>query len=75
MNGPTYTLEHKYSSVHIIDSEDGERVARVSRFSIGPRQSMVSVDSSGLMSPTLARAVAEAMVMVADQIEHGDEDS
>jgi hypothetical protein len=67
----SYTLERKFGSVHIIDNEDGERAARVSRFSVGPQQSLVSVTGGGLHSAALARAIAEAMVIVADEIERG----
>lgn len=62
-----FKITSPYSGAYeIIDTNDGERVARVNQWMPGP---MVSVTGSQLMSPALARAVAEAMLMVARDIE------
>lgn len=62
-----YKIERQYEGCyHVVDTEDGERAARVSMFLPGP---MVSVSGQGLYSPDLARLVAEAMTLLADEID------
>lgn len=51
---------------YVIDSDDGERVARVGKFMPGP---MVSYSGQKIVPPALARAVAEAMVSCADEVD------
>lgn len=64
-----YRIETPYSgSRAIIDTEDGERVARVATFMPGP---MVLVEGARIMSPGLARIVAAAMIDVAEEIGAG----
>ena len=63
----TYTVERQYEGLYyVLDDEDGERVASVGRFMPGP---MVSVDGPRIVSPAMARAVADAMVALADDLE------
>lgn len=63
----SYTVEKQYEGVyHVLDDEDGERVARVAKFMPGP---MVSVSGQSVTSPALARAIAEAMVLLADELD------
>lgn len=64
----TYTIEQHFGGYNVIDDEDGERVARVTKFMPGP---VVSCDGATLTPPALARAIARAMVLVADEIDGG----
>lgn len=67
----SYTVNREYEGLyHVYDDEDGERVARVAKFLPGP---MVYVrGQQGMYPPQLARAVARAMVMLADELECGE---
>lgn len=63
----TYSVERQHEGVyHVLDDQDGERVARVARFMPGP---MVSVDGPRIVPPAMARAVARAMVRLANEID------
>lgn len=61
-----YSVQEHYGGYNIVDDDDGERVARVAKFMPGP---MVSVTGARITSPALARAVAQAMLALADKIE------
>lgn len=62
-----YTVEKIYEGVYEVrDADDGARVARVSKFMPGP---MVSTTAAGIQSPASARAIASAMVALANDIE------
>ena len=50
----------------VIDTDDGEQMARIGRFNPGP---MVSVRGGSLTSPALAKAVAKAMTRLANDLE------
>lgn len=66
---PGYRVERQYEGLyHVIDASDGERVARVARFEPGPK---VSYQGQTLIPPALARAIARALVGLADEIERG----
>lgn len=63
---PSYRIERQYEGVwHVLD-EDDERAARVGCFMPGP---MVSYSGPSITSPAMARAVAAAMVALADEID------
>lgn len=68
----TYTAERAHKDTYyIVCHEPGcpdERVARVGTFMPGP---MVSVSGKSLYPPEMARAVAEAMILVAAEIRAG----
>lgn len=64
---PGYKVEKQYAGLYyVIDLSDGERVARVGLFQPGP---MVSVDGPRITSPHLARAIAKAMVKLANELD------
>ena len=62
----SYRVERQMEGVYFVLDEDGDRANRVSRFEPG---AMVSVSGQGLYSRAQARAVAKAMVMLADELE------
>ena len=62
-----YYIEKQYEGCYlVIDEEDSERVARVARFEPGP---MVSIKIPHLLSPAMAKAVAAAMVELANDLD------
>lgn len=63
-----YKITSPYEGAYeITDAEDDERTARIALFMPGP---MVTVTSPQLLSPTLARAIAEAMLRCARDVEN-----
>ena len=57
-------------SGYIVTDDEGDRVARVSRFIIGPSvPPMVSVSAGELQSPEMALAIAHAMIAQALDIQ------
>ena len=63
----SYRTEKQCEGVYVvIDEDDEDQVARVSKFNPGP---MVSVSTSSLLSPPLAKAVARAMTKLANDLE------
>jgi hypothetical protein len=56
----------------VIDSDDGERVARIARFMPGD---LVLVEGARITTPALARAIAEAMVALADELDARSDDN
>lgn len=65
----SYTVQRQYEGEYHIIDEEGDRVARVSRFVTGPTSNMVSVSGPSLTPTDMARAVAKAMIRLADEIE------
>lgn len=69
-NALTYRVAKQYDGLYyVIASDDDERyqhTARVARFQPGP---MVLVEGPRITSPALARAIAKAMVKLANDIE------
>lgn len=61
-----YYVEKQYEGVYfVMDSTDGERVARVAKFMPGP---MVSVDGPRITPPPMALAIAVAMMRLAGDL-------
>lgn len=63
----TYTVAKQYDGLYYVIADiDGERIASVGRFMPGP---CVSVDGPRITTPALGRAIAAAMVALADELD------
>lgn len=69
----SYRVERMYEGCYVVvDEDDDERVARVARFMPGD---LVLVEAARITSPALARAIAEAMVVLADELDARRDDT
>lgn len=69
----TYRVDRQYEGLYyIIDSEDSGHVASVGRWMPGP---MIHMRTQTIVSTGLARALAEALVALADELDNDREEN
>jgi hypothetical protein len=61
----SYRVKKECEGTYIVVDDEGERAARIAKFMPGP---MVSVTGGSLTSPALAKAVAKAMMKLANDL-------
>jgi hypothetical protein len=67
----SYRVKKQYEGAYVvIDEDDGEQMAHISRFNPGP---MVSVRGGSIYPPALAKAIARAMNKLANDLEQESE--
>ena len=72
MTAVSYRVQRMHEGCYaVIDSDDGERLARIARFMPGD---LVLVEGARITTPALARAIAEAMVALADELDARSDD-